>query len=57
MYKCFHCTSSSVIWDADHSLDEMYGEGEGIVHLCHCTNCGAEIIYIIRFDGNEECDR
>lgn len=22
-------------------------EGEGLVHICHCTNCGAEIEYSI----------
>lgn len=42
MYECFHCCTKSVIWDAD--FDFGY-DGEGIVHVCHCTNCGAEIEY------------
>jgi len=53
MYECFHCGCRSVIWDSDFSLDEIEGEGEGIVHFCHCENCGAEIQYIIRMEEEE----
>lgn len=48
MYECFHCGERAVIWGADFDLEEYGYEGEGIVHQCHCSNCGAEIIYIIR---------
>lgn len=54
MYQCFHCLSDSVVWSADFSFED-YGyemendEGqvttEGVVHVCRCTNCGAEIEY------------
>jgi len=54
MYECFHCGEKAVIWDADFTLEEVAGEGDGIVHMCHCTNCGAEIEYVIRFDQEEE---
>ena len=47
MYECFHCGSKSVIWDADFDFSDYGYEGEGIIHICHCTNCGAEIIYEI----------
>jgi hypothetical protein len=50
-YQCFHCLQNTVVWDSDFSFEDMGYEGEGIVHLCHCTNCGAEIEYKI---GNEE---
>lgn len=54
MYECFHCGCKSVIWDADFSFED-YGEcGDGIIHVCHCTNCGAEITYRISFEEEEE---
>jgi len=53
MTECFHCLTNSVIWDADFTFDDCGYEGEGIVHFCHCCNCGAEIEYRIRED--EEC--
>ena len=43
MYECFHCGERAVIWDADFDFDDYGYDGEGIVHACHCTNCGAEI--------------
>ena len=56
MYQCFHCCTQSVIWDNDFSYEEMGYEGDGIVHICHCTNCGAEIEYKIPLNSsnNEE---
>ena len=47
MYECFHCGSRSVIWDADFSYDDYGLDGEGIVQVCHCENCGAHIEYYI----------
>jgi len=32
----------------------MCYEGEGIVHICHCTNCGAEIEYRIAIPDEDE---
>lgn len=40
MYECFHCGPRSVIWDSDFSFEDFGYEGEGIVHVCHCCNCG-----------------
>lgn len=45
MYECFHCLTRSVVWDADFTYEDFDYEGEGIVHICHCANCGAEIEY------------
>jgi transcription elongation factor Elf1 len=43
MYECLHCGKRAVIWDNDFSFEEMGYDGDGIVHVCHCTHCGAEI--------------
>ena len=54
LYECFHCGERSVLWGADFSFEDYGNDGEGIVHSCRCTNCGAEIRYFIRLDGEEE---
>ena len=54
MYECFHCGCKTVIWDADFSFEDYGMDGEGIVHVCHCTNCGAEIIYMISLEDDDE---
>ena len=53
MYQCFHCLAMAVIWDADFTFEDYGRIGEGIVHACHCTNCGAQIEYFIPV-GEEE---
>lgn len=45
MYECFHCGLKAVIWDSDADAEECGYERAGIIHFCHCTNCGAEITY------------
>ena len=47
MFECFHCGCRSVIWQADFDFEDFGYEGEGIVHICHCSNCGADIEYRI----------
>lgn len=59
MYKCFHCLQKTVSWDSDFNPDEYGYEGEGVVHVLHCSNCGAEITYVILDepeDGDERAD-
>ena len=56
MYECFHCGQRSVIWDNDYMFEDMGYLGEGLIHLCHCTNCGAEIEYRIQ-EGEEWTER
>ena len=51
---CFHCMQPTVCWDADFDFEDYCLEGEGIVHACHCANCGAEILYMVRTDDPEE---
>lgn len=54
MYECFHCGSRSVIWDSDFDAEDFGYEQQGIVHVCHCTNCGAQIQYTILDDEEDE---
>lgn len=50
MEKCFNCNQNAVIWDTDADFEDLGFEGDGIIHLLHCTQCGAEIIYKIPAD-------
>ena len=54
MYQCFHCLCNSVVWDADFDFEDFGYEGEGIVHICHCTNCGAEIEYRVPIGDDDD---
>ena len=45
MYECFHCGQKAVVWDSDFNPEDFGLEGSGVVHICHCSNCGAEIEY------------
>lgn len=55
MYECFHCLQKAVVWDADFDALELGYETDGIVHECHCTNCGARVTYYIpNFEEIEE---
>lgn len=51
---CFHCGSTSVIWDNDYDYEDCGLEGYGIVHLLHCKDCGAEIEYRVPYVPKEE---
>ena len=54
MYECFHCGHRSVIWQADFDFEDFGLDGEGIVHVCHCSNCGADIEYYVPVGDPEE---
>ena len=54
MYECFHCGERAVVWCADFSFEEYGVPGDGIVHVCHCSNCNADIEYYISI--GEETD-
>lgn len=45
MYECFHCGNRSVNWLADFDFSDYGYEGEGVIHVCQCSHCGAEIEY------------
>ena len=42
-FECFHCLSRGVIWDSDFSYEDYGYDGDGVVHVLHCTECGAQI--------------
>lgn len=54
MYQCFHCLKNTVVWDCDYDFEDFGYEGEGIIHICHCSNCGAEIEYAIPINNIKE---
>ena len=56
MYECFHCLQRAVVWDGDFSFEDYGYEGEGIIHECHCANCGASITYMIPISESKEED-
>lgn len=53
MYECFHCLQKTVCWDCDYTFEDFGYPGEGIVQICHCANCGAEIEYRIPIDDED----
>lgn len=42
------------IWKQVNDYEDFGYDGEGIVHICHCGNCGAEIEYKIPIIVEEE---
>lgn len=54
MYECFHCGMRKVIWDADYDFADYGEDGNGIIHECHCENCGARITYAIPIRKEEK---
>ena len=53
MYQCFHCGAFAVIWDGDFDFEDYGYEGVGVIHECHCTECGAEITYKVGMDEDD----
>lgn len=53
MYECFHCGQRSVYWQNDFTFGDYGYEGEGIVHVCHCDNCGADIEYYVPYNNDD----
>jgi hypothetical protein len=49
---CFNC-GGPVIWDNDFDPEDMGFEEKGIMHICHCNDCKAEIHYIVREEEDE----
>ena len=56
MYQCFNCLHDSVVWDRDFDFEDFGYDGEGVVHICHCINCGAEIEYRVPINNDEDID-
>lgn len=57
MHECFHCGERSVIWQGDFTFEDFGYEGEGIIHVYYCSNCGADIEYHVPLsDDNDASD-
>lgn len=54
MFECFHCLSRSLVWQSDFSFEDFGMDGEGIVHILHCANCGADVEYYISLSEDED---
>ena len=52
---CWYC-GGKLCWDSDYNYDEVFGEGEGIVTMLHCINCGAEVQYSLRDDEDPDIE-
>ena len=52
-YECFHCGKKSVYWDSDFDFEDYGLEGQGIVHVCHCANCGADTEYKVPLKNDD----
>lgn len=44
---CWLC-GGQLIWMSDYSINEVYGEGEGVGTILECSDCGAEVEYVKR---------
>lgn len=53
MYQCFHCLHNSLCWQCDYDFEDFDYDGDGIVHILHCTNCGADVEYIVKNNNKE----
>ena len=56
MFECFHFLQRTVVWPCDFDFSDFGLDGDGIVQVLHCTNCGAEIEYRIPIKGDTEDD-
>lgn len=54
MFQCFRCGQNTVVWDSDFDFEDFGYEGEGVVNLCHCENCGATIEYRVPIHPERE---
>lgn len=54
MYQCFHCGQYKVSWDGDFNSEEYGYEEGGIIHECHCMNCGAQITYYVPNNSDDK---
>lgn len=53
--RCFHC-GGRVIRGNDFTFEDYCMEGDGIVHSCSCSKCGARIEYYVPLDPPEETE-
>lgn len=54
MFECFHCLHKTLVWECDYNFEDFGYDGEGIVQILHCCNCGAEVEYRIPLGDNKD---
>lgn len=54
MFECMHCGVRALIWNGDFSFEDYGLEGEGIIHECTCSNCGAQATFKIAIPDEDE---
>lgn len=47
MFQYFHCLQNTLCWEYDYDYEDYGYEGEDIVQILHCSNCGAKVEYRI----------
>ena len=51
---CFHC-GGRLVWDNDFSYEDYdLWDYDGIVHVLHCMDCGAEVEYYVPLGERED---
>jgi len=55
-YQCFNCLTNGVMWMSDFDFSDYGMEGSGVIHVCHCANCGADIEYYCADEEKETED-
>lgn len=51
--ECYHCGHKSVYWQNDYDFEDFGYEGQGIVQMYTCANCGTEIECSIPITNSE----
>ena len=51
--NCWHC-KSKLIWGGDHSFDDYFLDGEGIVSNLHCSKCPTEVLVYYNIDKEKK---
>lgn len=50
--KCWFC-NEELIWQNDFMLEDYGYDGDGIIAMLSCPNCGAETFCVIRIEEDE----
>lgn len=45
--RCWYC-GGQLCWNSDWDYADIHGEGEGIVTMLTCMDCGAEVEYTLK---------
>lgn len=53
MRNCWYC-GGELIWQSDYSLEDLYGEGDGIATVLECSVCHAHVEYTLNNEREED---